>query len=127
MSLFPSKLWKEKLERKEKGKERVEISQNEREQIREEEIKKILKELRKEKYVSYSIHESCKSLSEEHSDYYGGRHRSHPRPYSHRREKEIKPQEANINLPYFHGKDNVDAYLDWEMKVEQPCVCHHTS
>ena len=29
------KLWKEKLERKEKGKERIEISQDEREQIRE--------------------------------------------------------------------------------------------
>ena len=26
--------------------------------------------------------------------------------------KERKPQEANINLPYFHGKDNVKAYLD---------------
>ena len=41
------KLWKEKLERKEKGKERVEISQDKREQIREEERKKILKELRR--------------------------------------------------------------------------------
>ena len=36
-----------KLERKEKGKERVEINQDEREQIREEERRKILKELRK--------------------------------------------------------------------------------
>ena len=42
------KLWKEKLERKEKGKERIEINQDEREQIREEERRKILKELRKE-------------------------------------------------------------------------------
>jgi len=49
--------------------------------------------------------------------------RSHPRPHSHRREKERKPQEANINLPYFHGKDNVEAYLDWEMKVEQLFAC----
>ena len=37
------KLWKEKLERKEKRKGRVEISQNEREQIREEERRKILR------------------------------------------------------------------------------------
>ena len=36
------KLWKKKLERKEKGKDRVEISQDEREQIREEERRKIL-------------------------------------------------------------------------------------
>ena len=38
------KLWKEKLERKEKGNERVEINQDEKEQIREEERKKILKD-----------------------------------------------------------------------------------
>ena len=36
-------LWKEKLERKEKGKEMVEINQDERQQILEEERKKILK------------------------------------------------------------------------------------
>ena len=42
------KLWKEKLERKEKEKERVKINQDEREQIREEERRKILKKLRKE-------------------------------------------------------------------------------
>ena len=36
------KLWKEKLERKEKGKERVKINQDEREQIREEERRKII-------------------------------------------------------------------------------------
>ena len=99
----------------------VEISQDEREKIREEEKRKILKELKKKKenHVSYSSHDSYKSLSEELSDYYRGRHRSHPRPHSHRREKERKPQEANINLSYFHGKDNVGAYLDWEMKVEK--------
>jgi len=113
------KLWKEKLERKEKGKERVEINQDEREQIRKEERRKILKELRKEKYASYSNHDSCKSLSEELCDYYEGRHRSHLRPHSNRREKERNPQEANINLSYFHGKDNVEAYLDWEIRVKQ--------
>ena len=37
--------------------------------------------------------------------------------------KERKPQEANINFLYFHGKDNVEAYLDWEMKVEQLFAC----
>jgi len=42
------KLWKEKLEKK-KGKEMVEINQDERERIKEEERRKILKELRKEK------------------------------------------------------------------------------
>ena len=83
------------------------------------ERRKIMKEMKREKHASYSSHNSCKSLSEELRDYYEGRHRSHHRPHSQRREKERKPQEANINLPYFHGKDNEEAYLDWEMRVEQ--------
>ena len=41
----------------------------------------------------------------------------------------IIPKEEKMieGLPYFHGKDNVDAYLDWEMKIEQLFVCHHIS
>ena len=104
-----------------------EINQDEKEKIREEERRKILKELRKEKHASYSSHNSCKSLSEELRDYYEGRHRSHLRPHSHRREKERKPQEANINLPYFHGKDNVEANLDWEIRIEQQLKRKSTS
>ncbi|KAL5193914.1 Somatic embryogenesis receptor kinase 1 [Glycine soja] len=122
------KLWKEKQERKEKGKKRVEeVSKDEKEKIREEERRKIVKELRKEKHASYSSHNSCKSLSEELRDYYEGRHRAYLRPHSHRREKERKPQEANINLPYFHGKDNVEANLDWEIRVEQQLKRKSTS
>ena len=77
--------------KKEKGKERVGINQGEWEQIREEERRKILKELRKEKHASYNSHDPCKSLSEELHDYYEGKHRSNLRPHSHRREKERKP------------------------------------
>ncbi|KAL5191204.1 hypothetical protein HKD37_04G010501 [Glycine soja] len=122
------KLWNEKQERKEKGKKRVEeISQDEREKIREEERRKIMKEMKREKHVSYSSHNSCKSLSEELRDYYEGRHRSHLRPHSHRRENERKPQEVNIKLPYFHGKDNVEANLDWEIRVEQQLKRKSTS
>ena len=105
----------------------VKINQDEREQIREEERRKILKELRKEKHVSYSSHDSCKSLSEELRNYYEGRHRSHLRPHSHRREKERKPQGANINLPYLNGKDNVEANLVWEIRVEQQLKKKSTS
>ncbi|MDG2830154.1 hypothetical protein P7M08_24705, partial [Vibrio parahaemolyticus] len=78
-----------------------------------------MKEMKREKHASYSSHDSCKSLSEELRDYYEGRHRAYPRPHSHCREKERKPQEANLNLPYFHWKDNVEAYLDWEITIEQ--------
>ena len=104
-----------------------EISQDEREKIRKEERRKIMKEMKREKHASYSNHDSCKSLSEELSDYYRGRHRSHPRPHSHRRENERKPQKANINLPYFHGKDNVEANLVWEIRVEQQLKKKSTS
>ncbi|KAL5137433.1 hypothetical protein HKD37_10G027795 [Glycine soja] len=86
-----------------------------------------MKEMKREKHASYSSHNSCKSLSEELRDYYEGRHRSHLRPHSHRREKERKPQEANIKLSYFHGKDNVEANLDWEIRVEQQLKKKSTS
>jgi len=94
-----------------------EISQDERNKIREEERRKIMKEMKKEKHTSYSSHDSCKSLSEELNNYYRGRHR-HTKHHSQRREKDRRPQEVNISLSYFHGKDNVEAYLDWEMSVE---------
>ncbi|KAH1228249.1 hypothetical protein GmHk_10G028274 [Glycine max] len=81
-----------------------------------------MKEMKREKDVSYSSHNSCKSLSEELHDYYEGRHRSHLRPHSHRREKE-----RNINLPYFHEKDNVEANLVWEIRVEQQLKKKSTS
>ncbi|KAL5146803.1 hypothetical protein HKD37_06G016588 [Glycine soja] len=113
------KLWKEKQEIKEKGKKRVEeISQDERKKIREEERRKIMKEMKREKHASYSSHNSCKSLSEELRDYYEGMHRSHLRPHSHRREKERKLQEANINLSYFHGKDNTLATIATPLGLE---------
>ncbi|KAL5146570.1 hypothetical protein HKD37_06G016393 [Glycine soja] len=86
-----------------------------------------MKEMKRVKHASYSSHNSCKSLSEELRDYYEGRHRSHLRPHSHRREKERKPQEANIKLSYFHGKDNVEANLDWEIRVEQQLKKKSTS
>ncbi|KAL5172501.1 hypothetical protein HKD37_16G045246 [Glycine soja] len=118
---YPPSKRKSDLQRKEKGKKRVEeISQDERKKIREEEKRKIMKEMKREKDASYSSHNSCKSLSEELRDYYEGRHRSHLRPHSHRREKERKPQEANINLSYFHGKDN-------EIRVEQQLKKKSTS
>ena len=103
---------RKKREKRKREKKREEIIQDEKEKIREEERRKILKELRKEKHAYYSSHTSCKSLCEELRDYYEGRHRLHLRPHSHMREKERKPQEANINLPYFHGKDNVEDNLD---------------
>ena len=117
-----------KIREKRKRKKRMEeISQDEREKIRAEERRKIMEEMKREKHASYCSHDSCKSLSEELSDYYRGLHSSHTKHRTQRREKDRRPQEVNISLPYFHGKDNVEAYLDWEIKVEQLFVCHHIS
>jgi len=72
-----------KTREKRKRKKRVEeINQDEREKIREEERRKIMKEMKREKHAYYSSHDSCKSLSEELNDYYGGRHRSHTKHHS---------------------------------------------
>ena len=87
-------------------KKRVEeISQDKREKIREEERRKIMKEMKREKHVSYSSHDSCKSLSEELSDYYRGCHSSHTKHHSQRREKDR----------------SVEAKLHGESKVIQRC------
>ena len=50
-----------KTRKKRKGKRKGRNNQDEWEQIMEEEKRKILKELRKEKHVSYCSHDSCKS------------------------------------------------------------------
>jgi len=78
-----------KTREKRKRKKRVEeIGQDEREKIREDERRKLMKELRRGRNASYGSHESCKIFSEELSDCYGRRHRSHTRPHSQRREKD---------------------------------------
>jgi len=41
-----------------------------------------------------------------------------------RQRKEHTSKDTNVDLPYFYGKDNVEAYLDCEMKVELLFACH---
>jgi len=52
-----------------------------------------------------------------------------PPPRRTRRERQEKEstKEVRVDLPYFHGKENVETYLDWEMKVEQLFACNHVS
>jgi len=47
------------------------------------------------------------------------------RPRREREHQELG--EVRIDLPYIHRKENVEAYLDWEMKVEQLFECHQVS
>uniref|UniRef100_A0A151UD98 Retrotransposon gag domain-containing protein n=1 Tax=Cajanus cajan TaxID=3821 RepID=A0A151UD98_CAJCA len=36
-------------------------------------------------------------------------------------------REVKVDLPQFFGKDDMELYLDWEMKVEQLFACHKVS
>nr|KYP54067.1 hypothetical protein KK1_000234 [Cajanus cajan] len=53
-----------------------------------------------------------------------GDHYQQPPRRNHRTPKVREPK---VDLPYFHGKDDVEGYLDWEMKVEQIFTCHQVS
>ena len=46
-----------------------------------------------------------------------------PPPRRTRRREEESPREVRVDLPHFYGKEDVEAYLDWEMKVEQLFAC----
>ena len=50
-----------------------------------------------------------------------------PPPKRVRKEKKETRREVMVDLPHFHGKENVEIYLDWEMKVEQLFACHKVS
>ena len=41
-----------------------------------------------------------------------------PPPRRNRRREQESPREVRVDLPHFHGKEDVQVYLDWEMKVE---------
>jgi len=44
-----------------------------------------------------------------------------------RKERQESPKEVRVELPHFYGKENVETYLDWEIKVEQLFACHRVS
>jgi len=50
-----------------------------------------------------------------------------PQPRRVRKERRESPKEVMVELPHFYGKENVETYLDWEMKVEQLFACNHVS
>ena len=51
-----------------------------------------------------------------------------PSPKRARKERQENPKEVRVvELPHFYGKENVETYLDWEMKVEQLFACHRVS
>jgi len=87
--------------------------------IVEGELHTLRKKNEKEKLTSSHSKEnseSSKERSETHSlrvgDYY------QPKPHTRLR-KERREKQIRVDLPHFHGKNDIDIYLDWEMKVEE--------
>ena len=79
--------------------------------------KKNMKEFRRWRNASYGSHESCKSLSEELSDYYGGRHRSHTRPHS-QRTKKWEREKLGLERKGMNGWGLIDLYTLNVLKIE---------
>jgi len=50
-----------------------------------------------------------------------------PSPLRRERREPREPRAIRIDLPHFYGKDDVEAYLNWKMKVEQLFACHQIS
>nr|KYP33655.1 hypothetical protein KK1_045478 [Cajanus cajan] len=121
------KVWREQ-EAKHRLKEKLE--REAQLALLEEEIR-LLKE--KEERL-HNKHRSRHGSSQFHSSALGesmhddslalGDHFQQPPRRTHRTPK---VRESRVDLPYFHGKDDVEGYLDWEMKVEQIFTCHQVS
>jgi len=50
-----------------------------------------------------------------------------PPPLRKERREPREPRTIRVDIPNFYGKNDVEAYLDWEMKVEQLFACHQIS
>jgi len=70
---------------------------------------------------SFKDHDSLGEGRLRINDYY------QPPPRRNRRKEQESPREVRVDLPHFHGKEDVEVYLDWEMKVEQLFACHRVS
>ncbi|XP_014522109.1 uncharacterized protein LOC106778640, partial [Vigna radiata var. radiata] len=66
---------------------------------------------------------SSPSENEQYSSHHNDYHYQIP-PRRNHRVRDHHPREPKIDLPSFHGKDDVEEYLEWEMKVEQLFECH---
>jgi len=85
----------------------------------------ISEQLRNPPHTHHASPRSSRLPSRHHHDLSGDEEdlqRPFPRQSPHtRRQRRVPPhpKETRIDLPPFHGKDNVEAYLDWVAKVEQ--------
>ena len=87
--------------------------------IMEEEMKTLRKKDHKFKSKSSSSKKYISDSEEEKLERDNLRMAEHYQldPYNHHR-KEIQSKEVTVDLPHFHGSNDIDTFLDSEMKVE---------
>ncbi|XP_068463325.1 uncharacterized protein [Phaseolus vulgaris] len=79
----------------------------------------ILKKLPSHAYISKD-HDSFGEGSIRVNDYY----QAPPRRHRRDRKEQENPREVRVEQPHFHGKENIEACLDWEMRVEKLFASH---
>ena len=57
-------------------------------------------------------------------EYYSNRRSHRVHQHNNMHDHVASQREPKVDLPPFHGKEDVEAYLDWEIKVEQLFKCH---
>ncbi|XP_024009459.1 uncharacterized protein LOC112084542 [Eutrema salsugineum] len=91
------------------------------------------KETRRRDHGKEKVQDPNKSTRDEEADIYYGQESSSSRGSrrKHRRTKEDKATVPDglgglkLRIPPFHGKNDPDAYLDWEKKIELVFNCQH--
>ena len=79
----------------------------------------ILKKLPSHAYISKD-HDSFGEGSIRVNDYY----QAPPRRHRRDRKEQENPRGVRVDQPHFHGKENIEACVDWEMRVEKLFASH---
>ncbi|XP_052736052.1 uncharacterized protein LOC108336864 [Vigna angularis] len=67
-------------------------------------------------------HDDHSQHSDHHSYHPYDHYQRPPRRHHNQRDHHVEPE---LDLPPFYGRDNVEEYFEWEMKVEQIFECYH--
>lgn len=73
---------------------------------------------RKSHYSNHPSHDE-----NHHSHHNLNYYQNHPRQPRNKNNYGLK--DSKVDLPSFYGNENVEDYLNWEMKLEQIYYCHH--
>jgi len=96
--------------------------------ILKEELRRIKEknEIIKEKFKKSHSHRSFR-FGDSHTEEESPRIHDYYKLIPRRSKREIRKPKARVDLPYFQRNENVEIYLDWEMKVENLFTYHQVN